>query len=205
MKVKALVFDFGNVVGFFSHRRAAERLAAHARLGADEVHCFLFGGQLEDDYESGRLTTADFLRRLREGCGLSCPDDVLADAYADIFWPNPEVCALLPSLAERCRLLLLSNTNDLHARKFLGQFEELLRPFAHRILSHEVGVRKPRPGIFAHAQQLADCAPEEIVFIDDLPANVVAAVACGWHGIVYTDLDSLRRDLAALNIIPAAA
>src|SRR6266498_905390 len=186
MSVKALVFDFGNVVGFFSHRRAAERLAAHGRLGADAVYRFVFGGQLADDYESGRLTTAEFLRRLREGCGLSCPDDVLTEAYADIFWPNPDVCALLPSLAERYRLLLLSNTNALHARKFLAEFEELLRPFAHRILSHEVGVRKPQPGIFAHALRRADCAPEEIVFIDDLSANVAAAVACGWHGIVYT-------------------
>jgi putative hydrolase of the HAD superfamily len=205
MKVKVLVFDFGNVVGFFSHRRAAERLAIHSRLDADALHQFLFGGQLEDDYESGRLTTAEFLRRLREGCGLSCPDDVLAEVYADIFWPNPDVCALLPSLAECYRLLLLSNTNDLHARKFLAQFEELLRPFAHRILSYEVGVRKPRPGIFAQAQRLAECAPEEIVFIDDLPANVAAAVACGWHGLVYTDVASLRRDLAALNILPLVA
>src|SRR5262249_51358268 len=103
------------------------------------------------------------------------------------------------------RLLLLSNTNDLHARRFLAQFDQLLRPFDHLVLSHQVGVRKPRPGIFAHAQRLADCAPEEIVFIDDLPANVAAAIAFGWQGIVYTDIDALRRDLAALAVIPAAA
>src|SRR5436190_533122 len=138
MSVKALVFDFGNVVGFFSHRQATERLAAHTCRPADDVHRFLFGGQLEDDYDSGRMTTAEFLRRLREGCGFNCPDDVLAEAYADIFWPNAAVCALLPSLAERYRLLLLSNTNDLHARQFLAQFEEFLRPFDHLILSHKV-------------------------------------------------------------------
>jgi len=205
MNVKALVFDFGNVVGFFSHRQAAERLASHGHRDADAVHRFLFGGPLEDDYESGRLTTAEFLRRLREGCRLSCPDEVIAECYADIFWPNPDVCALLPALAGRQRLLLLSNTNDLHSRRFLGQFEPLLRPFDHLVLSHEVGVRKPRPDIFAHAQRLADCDPKEIVFIDDLPANVAGAVACGWHGIVYTDIDALRRDLAALDILQAAA
>ncbi len=204
MNVKALVFDFGNVVGFFSHRRAAERLAAHTRLDADAVHRFVFGGQLEEDYESGRLTTAEFLRRVREGCQLSCSDDVIAAAYADIFWPNLDVCALLPALAERHPLLLLSNTNDLHARQYLAQFDEFLRPFDHRILSHEVGVRKPAAGIFAHARRLAACAPEEIVFIDDMPANVAGAVACGWQGLVYTDIDSLRRDLAALKVLQAA-
>jgi glucose-1-phosphatase len=205
MNVKALVFDFGNVVGFFSHRRASERLAAHTPIGIEAVHRFLFGGQLEEDYDSGRLTTAEFLRRVREGCKLSCSDAVIAEAYADIFWPNLDVCALLPSLAKRQPLLLLSNTNDLHARQFLAQFAAFLRPFAHRVLSHEVGVRKPAAEIFAHARRLASCAPEEIVFIDDVPDNVAGAIDCGWQGIVYTDVDSLRRDLAALNVIEAAA
>ena len=200
MGIKGLVFDFGNVVGFFSHRRASERLAVHAAVDADAVGRFLFGGALEDDYESGRLTTADFLEAVRRECGLCCADEVIAESYADIFWPNLDVCALLPGLARRYPLLLLSNTNDLHARHFLKQFEEALRPFGHLILSHEVGVRKPKAGIFAHARRLTGCAPKELLFIDDLPANVEGARACGWQGIVYTGIEELRRQLAALDI-----
>ncbi len=204
MNVKVLVFDFGNVVGFFSHRRASERLAAFARVDADAVYRFLFGGTLEDDYESGRLTTAAFRDRVRSACGVDCPDDVFDRAYGDIFWPNDEVCALLPALARRHPLLLLSNTNELHARHFLAQFREQLRPFRHLILSHEVGVRKPNPGIFAHARARAECRPEEVVFVDDLAANVEAARACGWHGVVYAGADDLVRHLVAL-IGPLAA
>ena len=80
------------------------------------------------------------------------------------------------------------------------QFEEELRPFRHLVLSHEVGVRKPKREIFVHAQRLAGCAPHELVFIDDLPANVEGAVACGWRGIVYTGVEELRRQLATLGV-----
>lgn len=200
MGIAALVFDFGNVVGFFSHRRASTSLAAHSALDADTVHRILFGGRLEDDYDSGRLTTADFLAEVRRACGLSCADEVIAASYADIFWPNVEACALLPRLAARYPLLLLSNTNDLHARQFLKQFEKELRPFRHLVLSHEVGARKPQREIFAHAQRLAGCAAHELVLIDDLPANVEGALACGWRGIVYTGVEELRRQLADLGV-----
>ena len=204
MGIKALVFDFGNVVGFFSHRRASERIAALAGSDADKGHRVLFGGALEDDYESGRLSTAAFLAEVRQACGLTCADEVIAEAYADIFWPNADVCELLPHLAEVCPLLLLSNTTELHTRQFRAQFDGALRHFRHLILSHEVGVRKPRREIYAHAQRLAGCAPQELVFIDDLPANVEGARACGWQGLVYTNAEELRRQLAALGIQAAA-
>ena len=204
MSIRALVFDFGNVVGFFSHRRASERLAAHAAVDADALHLFLFGDELVGEYDSGRLSTAEFVERVRKGCGLCCDDAAFAEAYGDIFSPNAELCALLPGLAERYPLLLLSNTNELHARRFLVQFAEELRLFRHVVLSHEVGVRKPQPGIFEHTRRLAGCRAEELLFVDDLPANVEGARACGWQGVVYTGVEELRRQLAALNVRVAA-
>src|SRR6516162_1527488 len=50
MEIKVLVFDFGNVVGFFDHRRTSRRLAAHADLPADAIHAHLFDRSLEEDY-----------------------------------------------------------------------------------------------------------------------------------------------------------
>jgi putative hydrolase of the HAD superfamily len=198
--VNTLVFDFGNVVGYFDHRRASRRLADLSGVPAEAVHAFLFGGTLEDDYEAGRLSTAEFLLRVRAVCRLGCSDEVLAAAYADIFWPNEDVCALLPRLKRRYRLLLASNTNDLHARHFRRQFADSLRHFDALALSHEVGARKPQAAFFEYCQRLARCAPDECLFIDDLPANVAGAQACGWKGIVYRDVADLRQRLAAFGI-----
>jgi putative hydrolase of the HAD superfamily len=196
MTIKTLAFDFGNVVGHFSHRKASERLAAHSPLSVDVIHRHIFGGQLEDDFESGRLTTSDFLRSVREICQLDCDDEFASQALADMFWRNEEVCALVPCLKPRYRLLLASNTNDLHARHFERQFEQTLAHFDACILSHQVGARKPSAAFFAHCQRLALCAPAECLFIDDLPANVAGARSFGWQGIVYRDYADFCTQLA---------
>lgn len=191
MSIKALVFDFGNVVAYFSHQRTTDRLAPHAGISADELHHMLYLGPLSDRYERGDLATDAFRREVRHAAALRCPDDHFDEAYSDIFWPNHALCEMLPELARRYPLLLLSNTNDLHARKFRTQFAEALGLFRHVLLSHEVRGRKPEREVFEHTTRLAGCAPEEIVFFDDLEANVAGARACGWQGVVFTGTESL--------------
>jgi putative hydrolase of the HAD superfamily len=191
MSIKALVFDFGNVVGYFSHRRTTERLAPHAGIAADDLHQMLYWGTLAESYERGDLSTDAFRTAVKRAAGLQCSDDFFDQAYADIFWPNRELCDLLPALARRYPLLLLSNTNDLHARQFRVQFAEPLGLFRHLLLSHEVRGRKPEREVFEHTTRLAGCAPGEIVFFDDVERNVAGARACGWQGVVFTGTESV--------------
>jgi glucose-1-phosphatase len=198
--IRAIVLDFGNVVGFFDHRLASSRLAEHTDLSADEVHGILFRGTLEDDYESGRLTTPQFIARLRKECKLRSSDEEIVRAYSEIFWANPDVCRLLTELKGRYALLLASNTTELHSLQFRRQFADVLEAFDALVLSHEIGVRKPSREFFEHCQRLAGCPATECVFIDDLRANVDGARRCGWNGIVYTSASELRRELAELGV-----
>lgn len=203
MTIRTLVFDFGNVVGFFSHRQAAEQLAVYSSLDADDLLAFLAAGNLEDDYESGRLSTAALMEVVRTRCRLVCSDDQFRLAFADMFQPNHDICALIPRLKPRYRLLLLSNTNELHCDHFSRQFADTLRWFDGLVFSHKVGFRKPDPRIFAHSLGLAGDKAGECLFIDDLPANVAGARACGWHGLVYQRGDDLAAQLAKLGVTVA--
>ncbi len=200
MSITAIVFDFGNVLGFFSHRKAAEQLAAYSPMSAEAIQAYLFGGQIEDDYEAGRLSTRTLMSLVRETFHVSCSDEQFATALGDMFTPNPDVCALVPLLKPRYRLLLLSNTNEVHSRQFLRQFQETLAHFDAVVLSHQVGIRKPDPRIYAHCQRLAGCPAAECLFIDDLATNVQAARACGWQGLVYECGCDLRQALAARGV-----
>jgi putative hydrolase of the HAD superfamily len=202
MKIQTIVFDFGNVIGFFDHSPAISRLAAHASVDAATIRSSIYGGDLEDAYESGRISTAEFLQQLRTLCQLRCSDEEAGAAYGDIFWPNEPLCALVPQLKPRYRLLLGSNTSELHSRQFRRQFADTLRHFDALVLSHDVGVRKPKAAFFEHTRRLAGCAPQACLFIDDLPANVKGAIACGWQGIVYHSFDDLRQRLSELGILP---
>jgi FMN phosphatase YigB (HAD superfamily) len=200
MSVTTIVFDFGNVLGFFSHRRAAEQLAVYGDASPEAIQAYLFDGRREDDFESGRVSVEAFRGLVRETFRLRCDDVQFNTAYADMFSPNPDVCPLPALLKPRYRLLLLSNTNDLHARQFRGQFADVLAPFDGLVLSHEVGLRKPDPRIYEYCRGLADRPAEECLFIDDMLANVEAARAVGWRGIVYRRGDDLRAKLAAAGV-----
>jgi putative hydrolase of the HAD superfamily len=200
MGVSTVVFDFGNVLGFFSHRRAAEQLAAYTDAAAEALQAYLFGGQLEDDFESGRMSVPVFRAMVRETFRLRCTDVQFDAAIADMFSPNPDVCPLTALLKPRYNVLLLSNTNELHARQFRRQFAGVLAPFDAFVLSHEIGIRKPDPRVYEHCRRLAGRPAAECLFIDDLPTNVEAARACGWRGIVYRRGDDLRRGLAEAGV-----
>ncbi len=201
MAISTIVFDFGNVVALFSHRRAAEQIAAYGTASAASLQAYLFGGKLEDDFEAGRIASDVFIGMVRETFHLRCTDEQFTLAFADMFTANAEVCDLLPRLKPRYRLLLLSNTNDLHARHFLAKFREQLAPFDHFVLSHEVGVRKPDPQIYEYCRRQAGSPPAaECLFIDDLPANIEGVRACGWQGLVYRPGDDLAKQLANLGV-----
>jgi putative hydrolase of the HAD superfamily len=198
--IRTVVFDFGNVLAYFDYGRTLGRLLPHTDRDAEGLRAAFGTADLAAAYEVGRLTTAEFLRRARAACGLRCGEDELAAAWSDIFRPNEAVCALVPRLRPRYRLLLASNTNELHARQFRRQFADTLLHFDALVLSHEVGACKPGRAFFEHCQRLAGCAPGACLFIDDLPENVEGARACGWQGIVYVDAEDLERRLAAAGV-----
>ena len=67
MTIRTIVFDFGNVLSFFSHRRGAEQLAAFGPPGlkADDVLTFMFFDDLEDRFERARISSPEVLALLR--------------------------------------------------------------------------------------------------------------------------------------------
>ena len=65
--------------------------------------------------------------------------------------------------------------------------------------SSEVGMRKPNPAIYHHALELlGGVPPEQAVFLDDSPGNVVGAQRAGLHAILVDEPDDAVRDLDAL-------
>jgi putative hydrolase of the HAD superfamily len=207
MSVRTVVFDFGNVIGFFSHRKAAQQLARFARrpVEVERIIQFLFFTDLEPRFEVGQVSPAELLAMLRDEFDLAGTDEQLAHAFGDMFTANDHVCDLIPELQGRYRLALLSNTNDLHYRLFRRQFAETLDRFDYLFTSHEVGLRKPDPVLFDYVRSRLGGEASEYVFIDDLPVNIEAAKARGWRGVVYNRGDDLREKLAEAGMTFAAA
>ncbi len=66
-------------------------------------------------------------------------------------------------------------------------------------------VMKPDPRIFRILLERYDLAPESAVFIDDVASNAEAAARLGIHGIHFRSPGQLRRELAALGLLPRSA
>ena len=198
--MKTIIFDFGNVVGFFDHGRTLAKLEPHTDMPAEEMRRRVYCGTLEDEFESGKIGESAFLDRFIEMCRLRCTREYLEAACADIFWPNPEICDLIPKLRPRYRILLGSNTNVIHSRFFRKQFALVLSHFDALALSHEVGVRKPNVAFFEHCQTLTHAKPGECLFVDDLPDNVKSACTLGWQGIIYQPNNGLLSKLTAAGV-----
>ena len=198
--IRTIVFDFGNVVAFFDHQRAVEKLAAFTDLNPVELALVLYGSPIEMDYEIGRLSTAGYVREAILNGRLTCSDEEFLACFCDIFWPNPEVCELIPRLKLGYRLILASNTNAAHFQRYTQDFADTLKHCDHLVASHQVGSRKPLTNFFLSAQRATQTAPAECVFIDDLPVNVEAAGRMGWKGIAYRPGGSLLTQLRALGV-----
>lgn len=64
-----------------------------------------------------------------------------------------------------------------------------------RVISYEVRIVKPEPGIYEALINKFDLVPEECVFLDDKEDNVQAARACGFHGIVVEGYEQASKAL----------
>ena len=73
--------------------------------------------------------------------------------------------------------------------------------FDGKLISCDVKVVKPCPRIYELFTEKFSLKPEECLFIDDATANVAAAVACGWQGIVFHgDAEELKQKLRKAGV-----
>jgi glucose-1-phosphatase len=198
--IRTIFFDFGNVIAFFDHGRAIRQFARFTEMDPIELGLQLYGSPLEEDYEHGHLSTAEYVRGAILNGRLKMSPEQFLTYFVDIFWRNPEVCDLIPKLKPRYRIVLASNTNEAHFTKYSEQFADVLSHFDHLIASHQIGARKPHDTFFDAAKLHANARPEECVFVDDLPVNIEAANRAGFHGIVYLPDDTLALRLRKLGV-----
>lgn len=67
-------------------------------------------------------------------------------------------------------------------------------------VSGEIKSIKPDREIYDHHARSFDLDPAHALFIDDSQKNVDGARAAGWQAVLFTDAETLRRDLASLHI-----
>jgi putative hydrolase of the HAD superfamily len=197
---KALLFDLGGVLIEIDFGRALAAWQPHSVLSLAEMReRFTFDAQY-DKHERGEIDAARYFAHLADMLKLDATaDDIRAGWNAILIAPIAETLAMVEAVRTRLPCFLFSNTNATHHAAWSAAFPEVTRLFERLFCSHMMGLRKPEPEAFRHVVQGIGVPPGEILFFDDLPANVAGALGAGLQAVQVRSPTDIRLALANLR------
>jgi glucose-1-phosphatase len=196
---KAVIFDLGKVLIPFDFMLGYQAIAQHCPHPIPEIRRRIASTGLVERYEKGLMESRDFVDQLSKALDLPIGYDEFCRIWSCIFTGQLIPDRVLESLAARYRLLLLSNTNQIHFQMIRRNYT-LVRYFHDLVLSFEVHAMKPEPQIFRAAIERAGCRPEECFYTDDIAAFVEAARREGIDAVQFQSPEQIEREMNARGI-----
>ncbi len=187
MAIRAVVFDIGGVLEITPDLGLTERWETRLRLPAGELN-----QRMHDVWAAGSIgtiTEGDVHQAITDRLGLD--GQQLAAFMAD-FWreylgtANTQLIEYARQLRPRYRTGILSNSfvGAREREQAAYGFEDLVDEIVY---SHEAGMSKPDPRIYALTCARLDVRAEETVFLDDTGRCVDGAQEAGLHAVRYQD------------------
>lgn len=197
---QAVVFDWGNVIGFNDRSVVVNFMCDTFRFSEDEFE----SANLEKRkaMKSGK-TDVDFWIEFAQKRGIQLPKD-WAGQYTAVLkksvGADPNMYTLIDQLKDNgVRVGMLSNIDDRYT-KLIRDFG-FYKPFEPCLLSCEMGLEKPDPKAYELLLKTLNLPAKEIVFIDDKAENVEAAQAIGIDAILFTSELQLRDELNKRGVL----
>ena len=200
--IRNIVFDMGNVVIRFDPVFFLDRAGI-----TDEDDRMLVMNELFLSVEWAQMDAGILTEQTAEPLILERIPERLKDTVRSLLfsWAYPR--DMIPGMEDMIRKLkeagygiyLLSNASAAQ-HEYWPKFP-VSRLFDGKLISCDVKVVKPCQRIYQLFTEKFSLTPQECVFIDDAPANVAGAVACGWQGIVFHgSAEELEQKLRYMGI-----
>jgi len=206
LSIKAVVFDYGQVISFPQDPMAIGRMAELAGVERGKFEAALWA--LRGEYDRGTIDAKQYFREVLSGLRVSLDEGKIDEMIKIDFlsWVNinPKTVALMEDVKKAGYTLgILSNM----PHDFLVWARENLPVFSlpHAgIFSCEHNVIKPEEAIYRKLLAALDdkgvTAGGEVVFFDDLVKNIKGAEALGINAILWNDPEDARRKLLSLGV-----
>jgi HAD superfamily hydrolase (TIGR01509 family) len=198
--IRNIVFDLGGVLLTID---AGKTIDAFTRLGwkeADPMNISKSGYPIFENIETGSDKAAQFRKNIRERIPGQPTDDEIDHAWCAMLIDFPSaIINYLIDLKSKYNLYLLSNTNEIHLKRFRNifyasngyLFDNL---FVKTYYSHEIGFRKPNLEAYVSVLDDASLKPGQSLFVDDLKANTNAAESLGMK-VLHIEAGTLLQRL----------
>jgi epoxide hydrolase-like predicted phosphatase len=205
MAVRAVVFDIGGVLEVPTDINLDGRWERRLGLRPGKFFDRLRRSGLGRDANLGRISEADFAQALGRLYGLdeSATEELLAelwDWYSGEL--NTEMADYFQRLRPRYGTAILSNAaaggrREEERRYGFSAMADVL------VYSYEVGIEKPDRRIYEITCERLGVRPSEVVFLDDLEVNVVAARQVGMRAVRFQSTAQAIYEMEACLVDPA--
>ncbi len=198
MVIRAVVFDIGDVLEITPDLGVNRRWEARLGLAAGEI-----GERMNDVWRGGSLGTItldDVHQAVRDRLAL---DEQELAAYMADLWreylgtANTELIEYARQLRPRYRTGILSNSfvGAREREQAAYGFEDLVDEIVY---SHEAGMGKPDPRIYAFVCARLGVQPGEMVFLDNWEPYVAGAREAGSHAVHFRDSTQAIDEISEL-------
>ncbi|HXQ11146.1 MAG TPA: HAD-IA family hydrolase [Caulobacteraceae bacterium] len=190
----AIVFDLGGVIVAHDNAFMVERVASRCRATPREVSRLM----RRKDWGSG-LPIEGLHRELSDELGYSADYATFSADWCCHFTVDDSMLALTRQLAAEQRVMLFSNTNQVHWDFLVAATGGDLAAF-EAYLSHQLRKSKPAVEAFEMVARQAGIDPARSIFFDDVAENVEGARLAGFQAEVFTSEAALRALLTERGV-----
>jgi putative hydrolase of the HAD superfamily len=195
--LKAIFFDLGGVLVKNKMETVYAEFARRLCVDPEQFREFMKCHQAE--LQTGIMSSAELAVLIRERFSLE--ENVLRvweDSYRYVMPVNTALLDLLGPLKERYCLVLVSNTNDLHAR--INRERGIYTSFHLVMNSYKIGLAKPHKEMYIRALEKVGLEAGECVVIDDRLEHLSIPKEMGFRVIQYINNAQLFSEFEELGI-----
>ena len=204
LNIKAVVFDYGQVISLPQDLTAIDRMAEMIDIECEKFKSALWG--LRDEYDRGTISAREYYGRIfsklsaKAGANEDIIDKMIEmdlESWREI---NGETVTLMEDVKKAGYTLgILSNM----PYDFLAWARKNLPVFSLPqvgLFSCEVNLLKPERAIYGKLLSMLGLPGEEIVFFDDIAENIKGAWALGINAFLWNGAENARRGLKSLGV-----
>lgn len=183
--IKFIYFDFGAVL--VNYDNVFTKVCRDFGLNKNELKDFYH--TFADNMDVGEYDVVEFWKKCVAKFNLkNALDYNLAKSWVSDYRIIKPIYEMIVSLEGELKMGIISN---IHADVWWAAVADNWVPkikYKEIILSSEVGVMKPNKEIYEIAQKRSGVKPEEILFIDDKPENLIVPNEMGWKTLLFDQL-----------------
>ncbi len=167
-----------------------------AYLGITEENFFVCAGENFRELLNGKINSNEFWVRFSLRYGKKVKEELFGKFF------NPGIIQrtkdIIEQLRNNSRVVCGTNTIDSHYYYLLSQGSYDI--FDEVYASNLMGISKPDPDFYWHILRKEGIKPENTIFVDDIEENIISAQKIGINSILFTDADSLKRQIKTLSL-----